>query len=145
APTRRVPPAARAALTAAGLTLLLSGFIAGLLEAAIVCVFIGLILIARMLWLPRFSWWTAWARQVTRIPVALRLVAVFIAGNVEGQIIVNALSQLSSSASSASATFLPVLLSVCLGILTAVLLLPQMEQTPERPDGARAAQSPQPA
>jgi hypothetical protein len=145
APTRRVPPAARAVLTAAGLTLLLSGFIAGLLDAAIVCVFIGLILIARTLWLPRFGWWTSWARQVTRIPVALRLVAVFIAGNFEGQIIVNALSQLSSSASSASATFLPVLLSVCLGILTAVVLLPQVEQTPERPDGAKAAESPQPA
>jgi hypothetical protein len=145
APTRRVPPAVRAVLTAAGLTLLLSGFIAGLFAAAVVCVFISLILIARTLWLPHFGWWTAWARQVTRIPVAVRLVAVFIAGNVEGQIIVNALSQVSSFTSSASATFFPILLSVCLGILTAVVLLPQVEQTSEHPNGVRPAESPQPA
>lgn len=138
--TRRLPTWARVALTAGALTLLLSGYIGGLPEAAIILVFLALILFARAVLLPRWSLWASWARLVTRVPVVIRLIVVFLAGNVIGNSIVGLweqppdwlaqlLQQYAQVNRSSSATFLPVLLSTCLGLLVAVLLLPSVEET----------------
>src|SRR5262249_54255145 len=130
APTRRLPVSLRAVLSAAFLTLLISGFIGGLVEALAVYIFIVVLLFARSLWLPRLGSWNSWERVVTRVPVALRLVVVFLAGNLESQLIVSAFEERPLLVETASATFLPVLLGVCFGLLTAIVLLPQEGEPP---------------
>lgn len=151
--TRRIPTTLRVALTAAALTLLLSGFIGGLVEAAIILVFLALLLLARSLWLPRSGLWNAWARLISRVPVVVRLVLVFLAGNYVSNMIValwlqpppwlqSAMQWYATFDRSGSASFLPVLLSVCLGILIAVAVLPSVDEADDKPAGASGAAQP---
>ncbi len=151
---RKIPKTIRVVLTAGALTLLLSGFIGGLVEAAIILIFIALILLARSLWLPRAGLWNAWAQLISHIPVVVRLVVVFLAGNYASNAIislwmeppewlVSVLQWYAQHTDSNSATFLPVLLSTCLGLLIAVILLPAVEEAGDAPSSG--APAPQPA
>jgi hypothetical protein len=151
---RKIPTTIRVALTAGALTLLLSGFIGGLVEAGIILVFIALILLARSLWLPRAGLWTAWARLIGRVPVVIRLIAVFLAGNYVSNAIVSLwlappewlvsiTRWYAEQNRSQSSTFLPVLLSTCLGLLIAVVLLPAVEEAGDAQSSG--APLPQPA
>jgi hypothetical protein len=150
--SRKIPGPIRVLLTAGALTLLLSGFIGGLVEAGIILAFLVVLLLARSLWLPRWGLWNAWARLISRVPVVVRLVVVFFAGNYVGNAIValwlqpppwlvSVLQWYAQFNRSGSATFLPVLLSTCLGILIAVALLPSVDEADgESPAAAGAAQ-----
>lgn len=123
--TRRLPFFVRALLLAAGITLLFSGFIGSIVEASIVFIFLALILLARMVWLPHLALWSAWTNLITHVPLLLCLLIGIVVSNVLGLLLLSTLSNLHTISNTASGSFLPLLIGICLSLLVFMILVPQ--------------------
>jgi hypothetical protein len=132
--SRRLPAVVRCVLVALSLTLLISGFIASLVEGIILFLFMSAVFIARTVWLPRLSIWVRWMAFVARIPLLLRLIVGAFFAYYLTQAILTAYTQLFPQAlynDTPSATLRPVLLGMCLSLLIMTILLPRV--SPMRP------------
>jgi hypothetical protein len=142
--SRRLPTVVRSVLAALALTLLVSGFIASLIEGIILFLFMSAIFIARTALLPRLSIWVRWMAFVGRIPLLLRLVVGAFFAYYLTQATLIAYAQLFPQAynDTPSATLRPVLLGMCLSLLIMTILLPRISPTrptaPSQPIATRA-------
>lgn len=131
--SRHLPAVVRSALAALALTLLVSGFIASLIEGIILFLFMSGIFIARTEVLPRLSIWVTWVAFVGRIPLPLRLVVGAFFAYYLTLATLTAYTQLFPQVytDTPSATLRPVLFGMCLSLLIMTILLPRV--SPARP------------
>ncbi len=130
--TRRIPLFVKVLLLAVGMTVLFSGFIGSIAEAAVVFIFLVLILLARMVWLPHLAFWSAWAGLMTHVPLLVRLVIGVIVSYLLGQLLLSIIPNLSSLSNTYSGTFLWLLVGICLSLLVFIVLVPQAPSSPTR-------------
>lgn len=129
--SRRLPSVVRSLLAALGLVLLVSGFVASLLEATILFVFVALILIARTDILPNLKMWVAWVAFIGRVPLLARLAGGALLGYILTLATLTWYAQVFSSSygDTPSATLRPILVSMCLSLLVMTILLPRSSST----------------
>jgi len=129
--SRRLPAVVRCLLAALALTLLVSGFIASLLEGILIFLFVSFIFVARVELLPRLSIWVRWIALMTRIPLLARLIGGALVAYYLTQATLTAYTQLFPAVYSdtPSATLRPVLISMCLSLLIMTILLPRISPT----------------
>jgi len=130
---RRLPPIIRSLLAAFGLTLLVSGFIASLVEGFLFFLFLALVFIARTDLLPRSRLWVRWSALIGRIPLLARLIGGALLAYYITQAFLTAYIQFMPQEVSPtpSATLRPVLFTMCLSLLIMTFLLPRL--SPIRP------------
>jgi len=110
--SRQLPPFVHDILTAGILTLLISGFVASLLEGVIIFLFLSFILITRVTLLPSLGFWKRWIGIITRLPLVARLaLGVVVSYLVSKQIISYYQTQPIANIPT-SESFLPVVISV---------------------------------
>ncbi len=124
--TRRIPLFVKALLLAVGMTVLFSGFIGSIAEAAVVFIFLVLILLARMVWLPHLAFWSAWTNFITRIPLLVRLVIGAVVSYILGHLLLSVIPDLPTLSNTNSGTFLWLLVGICLSLLVFIILVPQV-------------------
>ena len=144
--SRQLPPFVHAILTAGILTLLISGFVASLLEGVIIFLFLSFILITRVTLLPSLGFWKRWIGIITRLPLVARLaIGVVVSYLVSKQIISYYQTQPIANIPT-SESFLPVVISVGISLLIMTALIPPESQQEAIPTPARqpasAAQPP---
>ena len=130
--TRRIPGIGRALLTAASMTLLITGFIANFLEALIVFLFVAVIFTAREVVLPRLGFWVAWANLLKRVPLLIRLgIGAFLVYLI-AKVLLTIFWTQPVLIDTASGSFQWILISMCLSIVVITILAPRIQSTPTR-------------
>jgi hypothetical protein len=144
--SRQLPPFMRAILTAGILTLLISGFIASLLEGVIIFLFLFFILISRTTLLPSLAPWKKWVGMITHIQLVYRLFAGALISSLLSLAIISFYETQPIAILPTSESFLPVVISVGISLLIMTALLPPESQQEAMPAPARPPASPaQPA
>lgn len=130
--TRRLPLWLRTALMAAFSTLLASGFIGSLLEAAAIFLFVWLLLVAHQALLPRVAAWAAWTRLVVRVPLLLRAIAGVLISFYLGRTLLGALQEQQPLVSTPSGTFQPLLISLAVVVIIWMVLVPHQRRSAQQ-------------
>ncbi len=128
--TRRLPDFVQAIIAAVGITLLLSGIIPNLLIGVVVFLFLSLLFLLRLVFLPRLGFWTVWSNLVTRVPLLIRLIACILIISVLAQWFLSSTAYLPVLVNTASGSFQWLLIGVCLSLLVITTLVPQKRENP---------------
>jgi hypothetical protein len=126
--TRRIPAPARAMLAAVFLTLLISGFIATLVLGVVIWALVSGALIARAVVLARSPAWNQWAGLAQNIPLLFRWSVAMAASYLLARGIL-AMPGQAATINSAAGAFQAELVSLALGLITSMALLPGPPQS----------------